>query len=107
MKKTIIFTLIASVLVIFAGCTAPTDDSDNNQTNNSNNNSNNNTELDLSQECQDANGKWLEEYNECEGISEQECQELGGQYDNCASACRHDPNSAVCTMQCVMVCSFE
>ena len=104
MKKTIIFALIASILIIFAGCSVPV--SNNNQTNiNSNNHSNNG--LDLSQKCQDANGKWLEEYNECEGISEQECQELGGQYDNCASACRHDPNSAVCTMQCVMVCSFE
>ena len=59
------------------------------------------------QACQEAGGEWLSSYNECEGVSESWCQQQGGSFEQCASACRHDPNTDVCTMQCVPVCSFE
>ncbi|MFO7710664.1 MAG: DUF333 domain-containing protein [Candidatus Woesearchaeota archaeon] len=49
-------------------------------------------------------GEWLDEHQECEGISENQCQELGGSFDDCASACRHDPDAEICTKQCVFVC---
>ncbi|MFP4424574.1 MAG: DUF333 domain-containing protein [Candidatus Woesearchaeota archaeon] len=52
-------------------------------------------------------GKWLPEFTECEGISEEQCKELGGSFDSCASACRHDPDADMCTMQCVQVCDVE
>jgi hypothetical protein len=57
--------------------------------------------------CEDSGGKWLEEYNECEGISESECDDLGGNFYPCESACRHDPSADVCIQVCVQVCKFN
>lgn len=57
--------------------------------------------------CHENNGTWLSEYNECVGISETACQDMGGQFNSCASACRHDPDAEICTMQCVLVCQFN
>lgn len=65
-------------------------------------------ELSKEESCEDLhNGKWLPEFNECEGINEESCEEMGGNFDQCASACRNDPDAEECTMQCVPVCSFE
>lgn len=64
-------------------------------------------ESSLAELCAEHGGEWLEEYRECEGISEQACTELNGTFNDCASACRNDPDAEFCTMQCVMVCSFE
>lgn len=61
---------------------------------------------DLRTECEYYNGDWLEEYKECVGISEEDCEKMDGEFNACASACRNDPDAEVCTMQCVMVCSF-
>jgi hypothetical protein len=59
------------------------------------------------QSCARHNGTWLEQYQECEYASKEWCAAEGGQFDECASACRHDPNLArPCTMQCVPVCKF-
>jgi hypothetical protein len=57
--------------------------------------------------CELLGGKYLDEFDECEGISQEQCAELGGVFNECASACRHDPNARFCTMQCVQVCSFR
>jgi hypothetical protein len=57
--------------------------------------------------CEDADGTYLEEYNECENISEDTCETLGGTYDGCASACRHDEDAEGCTAVCVQVCSLD
>lgn len=58
--------------------------------------------------CQEQ-GSWLEEEQECEWIVEDWCQDMGGNFNACASACRHmDPEVAeFCTMECVPVCSFN
>ncbi|MBW2983206.1 hypothetical protein KY327_02790 [Candidatus Woesearchaeota archaeon] len=56
--------------------------------------------------CEQAGGEWLPTYGECEGVSKSWCSEQGGSFDQCASACRHDPDADVCTLQCVPVCSF-
>jgi hypothetical protein len=59
------------------------------------------------QSCARHNGTWLEQYQECEYASKEWCDTEGGQFDECATACRHDPNPArPCTMQCVPVCKF-
>jgi hypothetical protein len=59
------------------------------------------------QSCARHNGTWLEQYRECEYASKEWCGTEGGQFDECASACRHDPNlERPCTMQCVPVCKF-
>lgn len=58
------------------------------------------------EECSEHEGRWIEEHEECEGIGEETCKDLGGEFDACASACRNDPDAEVCTAQCVLVCSF-
>jgi Omp85 superfamily domain len=61
----------------------------------------------LAKACESKNGKWLEKYSECEYADQQRCAATGGRFDECASACRHNPDPAVpCTMQCVPLCVF-
>ncbi|MFC2162672.1 Kazal-type serine protease inhibitor domain-containing protein [Candidatus Altiarchaeota archaeon] len=62
---------------------------------------------DLQGLCNDLGGKWLEAPKECEGISKDDCEANGGSHNECASACRNDPNAEICTLQCVLVCSFD
>jgi hypothetical protein len=56
--------------------------------------------------CLSFDGNWLPETQECEGMSKEQCEELGGTFNECASACRNNPTAEVCTMQCVIVCQF-
>jgi hypothetical protein len=56
--------------------------------------------------CVDAGGKYLAAFKECENVSEASCKAMSGSYNECASACRHLPESVMCTAQCVPVCSF-
>lgn len=56
--------------------------------------------------CLSFDGNWLSESKECEGMSKEQCETLGGSFNECASACRNNPKAEVCTMQCVMVCKF-
>ncbi|MFW5746571.1 MAG: hypothetical protein ACOCWQ_03395 [Nanoarchaeota archaeon] len=57
--------------------------------------------------CLSFDGRWIEETMECEGMSQQMCEDLGGTFSHCASACRNDPDAQMCTMQCVLVCDFS
>ena len=50
--------------------------------------------------------RWLQEYNECEYLPKTQCENLGGEYHECASACRHDPDAMMCILMCVQVCQF-
>ena len=52
-------------------------------------------------------GRWLQEYNECEYLPRQQCENLGGEFNECASACRHDPEAMMCILMCVQVCQFS
>ena len=61
---------------------------------------------DLQTECESVDGTWIAEYKECEWIDEATCNLLGGTFDECGSACRHEPEATICTMNCVQVCSF-
>lgn len=69
---------------------------------------NNNVESksELQTYCEANNGTWIEESEECEGISEVMCVNKGGVFNECASACRNNPEQEVCTLQCVQVCEF-
>jgi hypothetical protein len=58
------------------------------------------------QSCTGVGGKWIAEYSECEGLREEQCQELNGNFNECASACRHDPTAEACIMLCVPVCTY-
>lgn len=62
----------------------------------------------LGLKCQ-AEGTWLEEYQECEWVKETWCLEQGGDFKACASACRNmdEEVAQFCTTECVPVCSFK
>lgn len=61
----------------------------------------------IEQLCLDNGGTWLQEPQECENIGKDTCENLGGDFNECASACRNDPEAEICTMQCVLVCEFN
>src|SRR5271169_4156949 len=55
----------------------------------------------LAKACQSKSGTWMEKYQECEYADREWCAATGGRLDECASACRHNPDPAgPCTMQC-------
>jgi hypothetical protein len=58
--------------------------------------------------CRNLDGIWYPS-NVCEvnQLSENECIAKGGEFNPCASACRHNPEAEVCTMQCVLTCTFR
>lgn len=62
---------------------------------------------DLKQACNNFNGTWIKEFRECEMISEYDCYDLSGEYFECESPCRHNPDSEECIMMCVQVCKFK
>jgi zinc transport system substrate-binding protein len=62
---------------------------------------------DFEQICLGAGGTWLSDYSECEGIEESICNDNSGEYDNCASSCRNDPEADMCVQVCVQVCKFD
>ncbi len=61
---------------------------------------------DLQTECESIDGTWIAEHNECEWMDETTCNQLRGTFNECASACRHQPEATICTTNCVQVCSF-
>ncbi len=61
---------------------------------------------DLSTDCTETGGAWVAEHNECEYVSQEWCEQQGGRYSECESACRHNPAAEICTMQCVVVCEL-
>lgn len=56
--------------------------------------------------CSDLSGTWIKDTRECEYISKQDCEKNGGTFNECESACRNNPDTQICTMQCVIVCQF-
>lgn len=57
--------------------------------------------------CSSNSGQWDAQYTECTGVTSAACGQMGGTFNECASACRHnaDPNAA-CIQMCVAVCDF-
>ena len=60
----------------------------------------------VAQQCSNAGGSWLAEFDECENLDQIECQEAGGTFNDCVSACRHNPGAEICIQVCVPVCTF-
>lgn len=63
-------------------------------------------EIGLSEECETGGGTWLSMYNECEYARGSWCRQNDGTFEECGSACRHELNAQICTLQCVPVCNF-
>ncbi len=57
--------------------------------------------------CTTLGGTWVTVVNECELISKDQCKTLDGTFNECGSACRHEPESTICTLQCVPFCAVE
>ncbi|MEM4637849.1 MAG: hypothetical protein QXK76_02380 [Candidatus Woesearchaeota archaeon] len=57
------------------------------------------------EQCINIGGKWTG--YDCENIDYEKCQEIGGTFNECASACRNNPGAQMCTLQCVPVCEFK
>jgi hypothetical protein len=55
--------------------------------------------------CELVGGEY-NEYDECVGINESQCATLGGEWESCGSACRHDADAELCTKQCVQFCQL-
>lgn len=64
-------------------------------------------QIDVAGVCTNTGGTWSAEYRECNGLNENICKAIGGTYNGCASACRHDPKAEMCTMQCVQICTLK
>lgn len=66
-------------------------------------------EVDKSTWCKSNNGVWFDDDKTCEvnSLSKEECLSKGWEFNECASACRHDSEAKICTMQCVITCSFK
>ncbi len=61
--------------------------------------------ISISERCEANEGAWLEDFQECEFISEDWCLENEGIFNECESACRHT-NDEICILMCVPVCIF-
>jgi hypothetical protein len=61
----------------------------------------------LAELCDQQGGTRLAPYQECEEVSQGVCEEMGGTFVECGSACRHDPDAQICTLQCVAYCMFD
>lgn len=108
MKQTIIVMMVLAAIFINA-CTSNMEEikASGPAGNESQIPSNAQVEKTLSEECINLGGNWIDEAKECEGITKETCENLDGTYNECASACRNDPEAQICTMQCVFVCEFE
>lgn len=51
--------------------------------------------------------RWIETTKECEQMDEQTCKNLGGRFNECASACRNESEAEMCIQVCVPVCNFS
>ncbi|MFW6378814.1 MAG: Kazal-type serine protease inhibitor family protein [Nanoarchaeota archaeon] len=109
----LLFTLFIGLTLALSACSTELPDQDDSPINDSDNpdipseHTDSGEFADKKLSCQEHGGTWLSEHSECVGISETACQDMGGQFDSCASACRHDPDAETCTMQCVLVCRFN
>jgi hypothetical protein len=61
----------------------------------------------IEEACLEAGGIYVAEHVECEQISEQTCTDMGGEFDECGSPCRHEPEDVVCAAMCVPLCTFD
>lgn len=65
------------------------------------------TSVTTEEKCTQQKGTWSAQYKECTGIEKAACTAIGGTFNECASACRNDPNAQACILLCVQVCEFK
>ncbi|MBP6911626.1 MAG: hypothetical protein KBB88_00270 [Candidatus Pacebacteria bacterium] len=57
-------------------------------------------------DCRGVGGALDVTYQECLGIHASECSLIGGEFNVCASACRHETESSLCITECIEVCQL-
>jgi len=60
----------------------------------------------VGESCIEVGGVWVADFAECEGVGQEWCASIGGNFYECESACRHDPSAEICIEMCVPVCKF-
>lgn len=100
----LLFGCFAICLFVFAGCSPKEDVVEDDKVNESLIETD---DVSLKNLCAVNNGTWIEEVQECEYVSEEFCDENGGVFYECGSACRNNPDAQICTAQCVPFCSFS
>ena len=55
---------------------------------------------------QEPEGRWIAGQAECEYMTKSQCEALQGEFHECASVCRHNPEATMCIQMCVPVCKF-
>lgn len=58
----------------------------------------------MESDCQKVGGVYNAEMVECQGVSKNSCESIGGTFDECASPCRNDPSAEVCILMCEQTC---
>lgn len=56
--------------------------------------------------CEENGGSWSADYEECLGVTEEACESIGGEFEFCASPCRHESGTPACIEMCVQVCQL-
>ena len=59
---------------------------------------------DAAQACVAAGGHVDAVHQECLDVSPTACEGMGGQFQECASPCRHQPEAMMCITRCDAVC---
>ncbi len=112
-NKKLIITLVSALVIVIVLITAfNVIKSDKNESNIGNKPGTdiglpNKLNIKSSEDCAKNNGVWYNSVCEINSLSKEECSIKGGEFNECNSACRHDPKAEVCTMQCVLTCSFK
>lgn len=66
----------------------------------------NSTFTEMKDQCVNQKWIWIEEWKECETWDKEWCNSMWGVFNECASACRNNPEAEICTMKCIQVCEF-
>jgi len=51
-------------------------------------------------------GSYLTGVRECEDVDMAMCESVWGEFNECGSACRHEEEGSICTLQCVPFCDM-
>lgn len=100
-EQSLINSLPSSVIVIFASEGITLLDSDHHHDDHYDDHH------ELEEFCEANGGVWIEDHKECENLSRSLCESMGGEFESCESACRHDADDVVCMTVCVEVCEFD
>lgn len=60
----------------------------------------------VGKQCEKQDGNWLADHQECEGITQEWCENFNGRFYQCSDACRHFTVQVQCKHPCVSLCEW-